>query len=71
MYESDTFMAILEEGREAQAKEDIACLAERRFGRAEEATVSRLNAISDLKRLRRILNRIFDATSWDDLLGTP
>ena len=71
MRDSDTYMAIIDEGREEQAKEDIIELAERRFGAADDANRSKLVAISDLARLKRIFRRLLDAANWQDLLDTP
>ncbi len=71
MRDSDTYLAILEEGEEIRAKKDILQLAQRRFGTADEPTIARLNAITDLERLSRLHGRLLDATSWQDLLDTP
>jgi hypothetical protein len=74
MQESDTYMAIVDEGREAELKAAILRNGEKRFGPPGEAITARLNAISeDVERLRRLLDRIVDrtATSWQDLLDTP
>lgn len=44
-------------------------LGTKKFG--PESTVDgRLNEITDFQRLRRMTDRIFDATSWDDLFAT-
>jgi hypothetical protein len=71
MRDSDTYLAILDEGREEQVKEDILRLAQKRFGPADEPIKARLNGITDLERLRRPHDRILDATGWQDLLDTP
>ncbi|HJT79410.1 MAG TPA: DUF4351 domain-containing protein [Gemmataceae bacterium] len=71
MRDSDTYLAILDEGREDQAKKDILQLAQKRFGPADEATLARLNGITDLERLERLHDRLLDATGWQDLLDTP
>jgi hypothetical protein len=71
MRDSDTYMAILEEGREEQAKEDIRFLGQERFGPPDAAVVARLDAISDLARLNRIFVRSLKAANWEDLLNTP
>ena len=70
MQESDTYLAIIDEGREKQLKEDILRLGKRRFSPADEASKSTLQAISDLDRLERLHDRILDASSWQDLLDT-
>jgi hypothetical protein len=54
-----------------QVKEDVLRLAQKRFGPANEATVARLNGITDLERLQRIYDHLLHATDWQDLLDTP
>ncbi len=74
MRDSDTYLAILdegrEEGRETEAKKVILRLAEKRFGPSDEAK-AKLHAIKDFARLDRIEDRLLDAGSWQDLLDTP
>lgn len=74
MQESDTYLAILDEGREAEAKKIILLLGPERFGPPDEGTTARLNAITEnVERLERLIERLFHgtATSWQDLLDTP
>jgi chorismate mutase len=71
MRDSDTYLAILDEGREEQVKKDILRLAQKRFGPADEPSKARLNGITDLERMERLLDRLLDATGWQDLLDTP
>jgi hypothetical protein len=71
MRESDTFLAILDEGREIQARRDIRQLATRTLGEPDEQMVTRLEGITDLERLERIHYRVVEASSWQDLLDTP
>jgi hypothetical protein len=74
MQESDTYQAILDEGREAEAKRLILRFGPERFGPPNEAITARLNAITeDVERLERLIQRLFrgTATSWQDLLDTP
>jgi hypothetical protein len=71
MHESDTYLATIDEGREKQLKKDIQRLGKRRFGPADQTCESALQGITDLERLERLLARILDATSWQDLLDTP
>ena len=40
MRESDTYLAIMDEGRQEQAKEDILFFGERRFGPPDESVKS-------------------------------
>jgi hypothetical protein len=71
MRDSDTYMAILDEGREEQIKADILLIAMERFGPAKEPRLAQLNGITDLERLRRLLSRTLKSTDWQDLLDTP
>jgi hypothetical protein len=73
MRESDTYLAILDEGREEEAKSLILRQGQKRLGPADEATNVRLNGITDLARLEKMIDRLFDATAkdWQDLLDTP
>jgi hypothetical protein len=71
MRESDTFLAILDEGREIQTRHLIRRLAKRTLGEPDEATVTRLEGITDIERLERIFDRAAEAGSWRDLLDTP
>ena len=70
MRESDTFLAILDEGREIQARRDIRLLARRTLGEPDEPTVTRLEGITDIERLERIIQRVGEAPNWQDLLDT-
>jgi hypothetical protein len=74
MQESVTYLAILDEGREAELKASILLFGEQRFGPPGETVTARLKAITeDLERLRCLQGRIAKgtATNWDDLLDTP
>jgi hypothetical protein len=73
MKDSDTYLAILEEGEEAKAKNVILRQGQKRFGPPDESIAARLSGITDRDRLDRLIDRLFDATatSWQDLLDTP
>ncbi len=71
MRESDTFLAILDEGRETEARRLIRRLAKPTLGEPDEPTVTRLEGITDIDRLERIFDRAMEAGSWQDLLDTP
>ena len=71
MRDSDTYLAILEEGEEVNAKKVILRLGAKRFGTADATIAARLETITGLARLDRIVDRLLDATSWQDLLDTP
>jgi hypothetical protein len=71
MEESDTYLMIVDEGREKQAKSDILLVGEERLGRAEESIQSELKNVSDLERLDRMLRRAVKAATWREILDTP
>jgi hypothetical protein len=73
MRDSDTYLAIIDEGREVEAKKLIIRHGEKRFGPADESITAKLSGITDLDRLERLADRLFDATAtnWQDLLDTP
>jgi hypothetical protein len=71
MRESDTFMAIIDEGREIEARHLIRRLAKKTLGEPDEQSVTRLERITDRERLERIAERVAEASAWQDLLDTP
>jgi hypothetical protein len=71
MKDSDTYLAIIDEGREEQVKKDILLIGEERFGPADESVKARLNAVTDLDRLDRMIRRAVKATAWEEVLGAP
>ncbi|MFL5339839.1 MAG: hypothetical protein ACJ8F7_06785 [Gemmataceae bacterium] len=71
MHESDTFLAILDEGQVKHARKAILILGQRQCGSPPEEVKSRLENITDLERLDRMLSRTPDAKNWDEILDTP
>jgi hypothetical protein len=69
MRESDTYLAILDEGRLEEAQTILLLQGEKRFGPASEAVKAALEAIGDVGRLNQLLVQLLDATSWQQLLG--
>ncbi len=74
MEESTTYQEIIEKG-EARGipkgeRTMLFRLGARRFGPPSPAISAAMNAITDPARLESLADRIFDATSWDDLLRT-
>lgn len=70
MQESDTYLMIVDEGMEKQAKKAILLFGEERLGPADEAIKSELKNVSDLERLDRMIRRTVKATSWREILDT-
>lgn len=73
--ESTTYQSILRKGvAQGQVKEAHSVIMRqgaKRFGPASEPTAAAFEAITDHDRLGRIIDRIMDANSWDELLATP
>ena len=77
--ESDTYMAILEEGIEEgrekghleEAKKLILRLGRKSLGAPDAAVTAALDGFTDLERLERIHERLGDVKSWQELLATP
>lgn len=71
MEESDTYLAILDQGEERGIRNMILMLGQDRFGAADESVKSELQSITDLARLRRIGRATPKAATWQELLATP
>ena len=74
MQESDTYLAILEEGEEkGQAKatrENILVFGGGKFGPPEESVEAKLTTITDLSRLKRLVRCAVHAKNWQEILDT-
>jgi hypothetical protein len=71
MHESDTFLAILDEGQEKATRDDILVVGEERLGAPGESIRNQLANITDLTRLKRMIRRAAKAASWQEILDTP
>jgi hypothetical protein len=71
MHESDTYLAILDEGQEKGSREAILLVGEERLGPPEEAVNTQLSHVTDLGRLKRMIRHAAKATSWQQVLDTP
>jgi hypothetical protein len=71
MQESDTYLMILDEGREKATREDILLFGEEKFGPPDESVKAQLNTVTDLDRLKRMVRRAAKAASWQEVLETP
>jgi len=72
MRESSTYQAILLEGRVEEAQRLILKLGGKRFGPPGLAVHFAVDAISDLGQLEKLLERLIDASDWDDVFtGLP
>jgi len=71
MQESDTYLAILDEGQEKAIREAILVVGEERLGAADAAVRSQLSYVTDLDHLKRMIRRSAKAASWQEILETP
>ena len=75
MRESSTYQAILDEGRQEGCQEGMLRLLLRqgrqKFGPPSGAIMATLKGITDLDRLERMGDQVFNVSTWDDLLATP
>jgi hypothetical protein len=71
MQESDTYLMILDEGKEKQAKKAVLLVGEERLGPPDPSIKAQLDHIAELDRLDRMIRRAVKATSWQEILDTP
>jgi hypothetical protein len=71
MHESDTFLAILDEGRIDQARKSVLRQGQKKFGPPTDEVVTTVNGIAELERLNRLQDRILDVSTWQELLQLP
>ena len=75
MQESDTHLAILEEGeekgQEKATRDSILAFREERLGAPSESIKAQFNNVTDLSRLKRMVRRAAKAASWQEILDTP
>src|SRR5262249_19278204 len=71
--ESDTCMAIIDEGRLVEAKRILLRQGRKRFGPPTEAVEAFLSAFTedDIDRLELLGERLLGVSSWQELLDTP
>src|SRR5437667_1005338 len=71
MHESDTYLAILDEGQEKRARRDILIAGEERMGPPDESVKTQIEGVTDLERLDRMFRRALKASTWQEILDTP
>jgi predicted transposase YdaD len=77
MKESSFYQVILDEGRaegeiKGEMREAIKLLKKlgtRRFGAPDHSAVVAIEAITDLERIELLLERLLEASSWEELLA--
>lgn len=70
MKESSTYQAILEEGRQEEARKAIRLGGDAVLGPPDATTAALLDKLDDLSRLEELLKRVPTAASWRQLLGS-
>jgi len=65
--ESDTYMAIIDEEREDEARRFLLLQGQERFGPADESIRARLEGITDLERLEHLGLRLLRVSGWQEL----
>lgn len=68
MQESDTFQAILDEGRLDQARKMVLRLGRKTLGPPPDDVVTTVQGIEDLERLERLIESYNDVSTWQELL---
>ena len=71
MHESDTYLAIIDEGQEKAHRKDILVVGEERFGPPDESVKTQLSTVTDLERLQRMHRRAVKAANWQEIIDTP
>ncbi|MBI1918649.1 MAG: hypothetical protein HYS12_28480 [Planctomycetes bacterium] len=71
MQESDTYLMILDEGQEKALREVVLFLGEDQVGAPDESVKERLNGVTDLDRLKRMIRKAPKAANWQEILDTP
>lgn len=85
--ESSTYQAILAQGREKgraegqaegkaegkaeEAKHLLMRLGHKRFGPPTPQVIATIEALSDVERIERMVDRSLEASSWDEVLDVP
>jgi hypothetical protein len=70
MRESTTYQYILDEGRIEHAQQVIIRLGRKRFGAPGKDIEIAVKGVTDLHRLDRMIDRLSEAASWEELLQT-
>lgn len=70
MEESDTYLAILEEGETKGLRKAILRAGEARFGTPEPSIKSQFEAVSDMERLGRMMDSVVTGGGWREVIET-
>jgi len=69
MRDSDTYQAILDEGRVDELHRTLLRQGRKRFGQPDEETRQAICGIQDPERLEGLSERLLDVSTWDELLA--
>jgi hypothetical protein len=71
MEESVTYQSIIAKGAFREAKKILLRLGSKQFGAPDPQTLTILDTISDLDRLKELTDRLSDVSGWQELLKVP
>ena len=74
MQESNSYrayLAILDQREVKRARKDILLVGEKRLGPSDESVKRRLDSITDLESLERMILQAVTAASWQEIVDTP
>jgi hypothetical protein len=73
MEESTTVQWFLERGEARGRKDDLFRLGSKRFGVPQPSQKAAIDALTedDLEKLKALVDRLLDVSSWDELLNMP
>jgi len=71
LLESDTYLAILEEGAIREMRKLIFLLGQERFGPPSDNVVKTVQSFENLERLERLFPAHPEVSGWRDLLQVP
>ena len=59
----------LAQGELKEARKVLLSLGRKKLGQPDERVLARIEGLTDLEYLNRLINRILDASSWEELLA--
>jgi hypothetical protein len=75
MEESVTYQAILRRGEAKGSiksrREDLLLIGNKRFGVPDDRIMESIKKIEDDDRLKRLMEKLLEVSTWDDLLASP
>jgi hypothetical protein len=71
MHESDTYLAILDEGAVKAYRKMVLLLGQKKFGPPSNDVMTAVQGIEDMERLERLLVACTELSSWRELLQVP